>query len=592
MHPLLDRLKDRKIVQWGLAYLAGAWVVLQLADGLGARWNWPPGFQRSIDILLVIGLLATLVLAWYHGEQGRQHVSGMELLILATVLLLGGGGLALLNRQGGEAGAAGAGLESGGSNAASSEPLDPKRIAVLPFEHRSANDDDRFLTEGIQDDLLSQLAKVQDLSVISRTSAERYAGTTMGILEIARELGAGTIIEGGVQRAGQALRINVQVIDGRSDDHLWAETFNSAFTMDNLFSVQGAVVAQVALAVSATLLPKEEELISTPPTANAEAYELYKRARYLWRSSATDRYQEAIDLYERAVALDPTFALAWVGLSDALADLAGTERSEELVPRALDAAQQALSLNPDLGEAHGALAYVAHVFDWDTASARDHFLKAVELSPSNTTALHDFGRFLYNFGDIDESVSYLIRARELDPNIPYIAWSLARALTESGRPEEGLRAVEESLLLQPTSYGHGTAAYALYRLGRHAEAVERAELATVDDDVFAVLNLARLAEIQALTGDAESAQRSLASSKGQLAVSSARAAPVEIAWAHVALQESDSAFAWFYRALEARERNLLERKLWSDWANPIRNDPRYSDLLEQIDLGGAGPTTP
>jgi TolB-like protein/tetratricopeptide (TPR) repeat protein len=557
-------------------------VVLQVVDVLGDQFDWPSALGRGVTVALAIGFVVALILASYHGEKGRQHISGPELLLIAAAL--GIGGLVMTLVVGGDSpdGAP----SSAAADQAISGPLDPKRVAVLPFEHRSPDPGDEFFTEGIHDDLLSQLAKVQDLSVISRTSTEGYAGTTLPVPQIARELGAGTLVQGGVQRAGAAVRINVQVIDGRSDAHLWAETFDRPFTMDNLFDVQTAIVREVTNAVSATLLPEEEQRIVAPPTSNAQAYELYQQARQIWRSGIDDADQlmQAIEAYERALALDSTFALAYVGLSDAAADLAGRERADELVPLARSSALRALEIDPDLGEAHGSLAYIAHVFDWDTAAARGHFERAIELSPNNTVALHDYGRFLFNFGDLDRSIGLYERARALDPRTAYISWNLGRSLSEAGRPEEGLQAIEAGLALQRDHYPHVLAAYALFRLGRPEDAARRAELALLNAGSDSVFVLAPVAELRARAGEVEAARAALQRAKS--AADTGGGDPVGIAWAHVALGEPDSAFVWFDRGLAQRSRFILERRLWSDWADPIRDDPRYVSLLRRIDLDG------
>jgi len=573
MPSLLERLKERRLVQWTVAYLAGAFVVLQVMDALEGPLGLTQGVQSAVLILLVVGLLITLVLAWYHGEKGHQRVSGPEFVLIMA--LFGVAGLLLMSNRPEQ--------EASGGVPLPVSSLDPRRIAVLPFEHRSATDGDEYFTDGIRDDLLSQLAKLSGLTVISRTSLERYAGTTKSVPEIAREVGAGTVIEGGVQRVGERVRINIQVIDGTTDSHLWSETFDDVFSVQTLFEVQGAIVVQVADAVHATLLPSERSIIGTVPTTSDEAYELYKRGRFIWLHQVGTDFDRVAALYERAVAIDSEFALAYAGLAEVYGDMAGLSDTDVPLSKARAAGQRALSLDPDLSEAHAALGYITHWFDWDSATARGHFEQAVRLSPSNSLALSDYGRFLLNFGDIEEAVANLRRAAELDPGTAFLATGLGRALYMAGRPREAVAVLEGALRLQPSPYTHLQLGYALFSAGRPEEALREARLALVEAGRDSVWVMAGLAELMALTGDIEGARPILSLVKEH--PTGPESHPVGIAWVYVAMSEPDSAFAWLERAVQSRNRLLIERKLRSTWADPIRADPRYDRFLDRIGLG-------
>jgi TolB-like protein len=218
---LLQRLKERKLVQWGLAYLAGAWVLAEAADVVGGRWNLPDTLFQGLFILLGVGFFATLILAWYHGEKGRQEVGGIELLMLAALLVVAG--VALSSLEGGP------GVEQSeslvGEEVEDIAALLNERpgIAVLPFANRSELPSDQYFADGIQSGLLTRLRPISGLRVISRTSSDAYRDTNLTAPEIGRELNVAYVLEGEVYRAADQVRIYVQLIDAETDAHLWAE---------------------------------------------------------------------------------------------------------------------------------------------------------------------------------------------------------------------------------------------------------------------------------------------------------------------------------------------------------------------------------
>ena len=243
---LWSKLRRRKVVQWGVAYVAATWGFLQGLAYMCATFGWPQSLQQTATVALLAGLPIALVLAWYHGDRGAQRVTGIELAILTALLLLGGSMFAWLSGAGRapqRAAVAEAPLAMAG---AGEEVARDKSIAVLPFVNRSAREDDAYFADGMHDDLLGQLAKIGDVRVISRTSVMRYANTEKPIAQIAAELNVGTILEGGVQRAGNRVRINAQLIDAKTDAHLWSETFDRELTVENLFDIQSEITQAIA----------------------------------------------------------------------------------------------------------------------------------------------------------------------------------------------------------------------------------------------------------------------------------------------------------------------------------------------------------
>ena len=226
MNEFLRRLKERKLVQWTVAYVAAAFALLQGIDIVAQQFGWPEGVRRGITLALVVGFFVTLVLAWYHGERGAQRVTGAELLIIGLVLALGGGFLWRF--------AAARSTEDktppspNDHHTELAVPIPEKSIAVLPFENLSADKENAFFTDGVQDEILTDLARVADLKVISRTSVMQYRETTArNLRKIGQELGVAHVLEGSVQRASGKVRVNAQLIDARTDAHLWAADLRS-----------------------------------------------------------------------------------------------------------------------------------------------------------------------------------------------------------------------------------------------------------------------------------------------------------------------------------------------------------------------------
>jgi TolB-like protein len=310
MLSLLQRLKERKLFQWALAYLAGAWLIFQGIEVLAEPWSLSAGFQQVLHVLLGIGFLVTLVLAWYHGEKGRQRASGIELLILAGILVIAGAAVAVLGR-GEDAGREPIAEQLG----AASSVIDPKSVAVLPFANLSADPENEFFTDGITDAIITHLTKIADLKVTSRTSSMQYKGGDKSLLDIAAELGVTTIVEGSVQQTGDRIRVNAQLIDAQSDEHLWAEIYDR--DLKDIFAIQSDIAGQVAAAVGAELTGAERERVEERPTENLEAYEFYLRGMEYYRRPGwlAEDYRSAQRMWEQAVELDPSFALAHAWLS-------------------------------------------------------------------------------------------------------------------------------------------------------------------------------------------------------------------------------------------------------------------------------------
>ena len=349
LHPSVQRLKERKLVQWALAYLAGAWVVLQALDALGTPLGLTATIQRVLLVMVMAGFFVTLVLAWYHGEKGRQRVSGPELLMVAALLVIAGVALSILG-----------GPEDSPGLAVSRDGDNRPGVAVLPCENYSTDPEDEFLAASLHDEILLKLQKISSLFSIGRTSVLGYAEDRPATQQIAAELGVGFVGECSVQKYGNQIRLIFQLLDGNTGGQLWAEDFDQTLTSTSLFDVLRQIAQEVSLALQAEITPGEQARISAVPTQNTEAYGLYLRAGdYFDRAKYENPRQNlsnAHTLLERATTLDPTFALAFAGLSEVVAGefLFGIDRSTDALVAQQAAADSALALQPDLPEAHRA----------------------------------------------------------------------------------------------------------------------------------------------------------------------------------------------------------------------------------------------
>ena len=488
------RLRRRKVVQWGIAYGAGAWALLQGLEYVSGLYDWPRQFQQIALLLLLIGLPVALVLAWYHGDRGEQRIGRTELVIL-TLLFLFGGGIFWLYQRGSDAPTASTREAAAPASSTTTAEVGPS-IAVLPFENRSAKTDDAFFVDGIHDDILTQLSKVSALKVISRTSVERFRDTKLPLQDVAKQLGVKSILEGGVQRAGDRVRINVQLIDAATDGHLWAETYDRELTAENIFAIQSELAAAIAGALKAALTPAEKARAAVVPTRNLAAWEAYQLGKQRVAKRTSGGLIEGEKFFRKAIELDPNFALAYAGLADSL-----SIRVEYGAPflatleQAAAAADTALKLDPGLSEAWASSGAIAQ-FHEQNDRAEQMYRRAIELNPNNATAHHWFSGLLAALGRTDEALSNAERAADLDPLSAIVQRNLAFALELQGRFSEAAsherRAIEIDPTM-PTPYG-GLGLLMAYAWNRFADAVPLVQKAMELDpsDAWWSWNLASL----------------------------------------------------------------------------------------------------
>jgi TolB-like protein len=295
------------------------------------------------------------------------------------------------------------------------QAIPAKSIAVLPFQNLSKDEENAFFADGVQDEILTRLAQVGDLKVISRTSTQRFKNAPVDLPSIAKQLGVRHVLEGSVQKSADRVRVNVQLINAPTEAHLWAETYDRKLT--DIFAVESDIAKRIADTLHAKLSGAEAQAIAKRPTANPEAHELYLKGRFFWNKRTGTDLLRAVEQFQAAISKDPTYALAYAGLADAYVLLPGYSAASpaESLPQAKAAALKALEIDPTLAEAHTSLAMTLYAYDLDFAGSADAFEKAIALNPNYATAHHWYSNTtLAALEQWDRMLQIAKRALELD----------------------------------------------------------------------------------------------------------------------------------------------------------------------------------
>jgi TolB-like protein len=572
------RLAERKLGQWALAYSAGAWFTLQFVDVLGPRWGISDGLARTIDVMLVFGLVFTLVVAWYHGERGRQRMSGAELLILSGILFVAA---LLLRLLGGSDPIV---VDDGSSSVAAEVASSTTRptIAVLPFENQSEEADEEFFATGLHEDLLAQLTKIRSLDIKSRTSVLPYADSPKNMRTIGEELGAQYIVEGSVRREGSTIRMSVRLQEANDDSGLWGETFDRGLTVGNVLDLQRAIALQVAAQVGAEVLPRERAQLNVEAPENLAAYEAYLDGLSLQsivelggvsEAERIEAHRRAVDRLEEAISLEPEWAPPWAVLGRAFhfmasgPDVGGIGlNSAEFYQRSRAAIDTALRFDNLHGPAWNSLAFVLQRWERDFRGAEAAYERAAELG-----GLWGWGDgMLYtSWGRFEEGVAAFERAIFLNPIAATPRYRLGRTFAcmgDHGRAIEQLKEAE-------ARYGSpsGWLAYSYFKARRLEEGLSqltRVRRAGTDDQMLPLL--------YAL---ADSTSRA-----GTLLAQTVNAVPSAdnvglIAAAFVALGQKERALTYLERIAESDPRSLIDMQCTQE-VRSLDGDDRYEAVLD------------
>jgi serine/threonine-protein kinase len=462
-------------------------------------------------------------------------------------------------------------------------PADRKSIAVLPFANMNINEQGEYFSDGITEDIITQLSKVSDLRVISRTSSMRYKDSEQSLREIAKELGVATLLEGSVRWEGDNVRITAQLIDGETDEHIWAENYDRELT--SVFAIQSDVAQQIAAALEATLSPDELERIERTPTEDVEAYAVYLRGRFHLNRRNLEGYNRSIHYFEQAVERDPNFALAYVGLADtyALLELWHYRPPGATMPRAEAAALRALQIDDNLAEAHTSLAAVKHWYRWDWAGAETEYKRAIELNPNYSAAHHWYAFFLRDMGRLTEAAVEIERAQQLDPLSLIINTNVGLIkYYHAGEYDEAIEAINKVLEMDPNFFP------AHERLALVYEAAGRYDLAAAEHVRAYVVGGWITAEEGAAWQKAfdQSGWRDFIEwhlSRMLEGSADSFTHPYDVAVQYAKLGQNDEAFAWLDKAHEIRASELTTLAQ-SPWLDNLKADPRFDELVRKVGL--------
>lgn len=461
-------------------------------------------------------------------------------------------------------------------------PVPEKSIAVLPFDDFSKTPETGTFAEGITDEILTRLAKIGGLKVISRTSTLQFKGAAAHDLrDIAARLGVANILEGSVQSSGESMRVSVQLIDARTDTHLWAETFDR--NVLDVFEVESEIAQRIAAILQAKLTGAEQHALSKSPTANLDAYNACLKGRYFWNKRTVDGYRQAVGYFLTALELDASYAQAYAGLADAYLFLAGENVPEhdDALQRARAALQKALEIDPELAEAHASAGLLQENFDWDWQLAEKEYKTAIQLQPNYATAHQWYGEFLAYLGRVDEAISESRLACELDPLSLIINADFGKVYSVTRHPDEAIAQLEKTLTMDPQFAAARATLAQLYALkGMREKAVE--EMKGIKGWQENASYLCWLMTIHNFLGDRAEAERTLQRLR-ELA-SHTYVSPYWMAMASAYMGYADEAFPYLEQAIAEHAPGCAVALKTNNNFDPIRNDPRFQRILERVHL--------
>jgi len=513
-------LKRRNVYKVAVAYAIVGWLLVQIATQVFPFLEIPNWVVRLVIVLVAIGFPIALVIAWAFeltpgGIKRTEDVdlparSGSKKPTWIYVAVVGAAfsiGLFFIGRY----------TARNGSTASPSE-LPAKSIAVLPFESLSEEKGNAYFAEGIQDEIITRLAKVADLKVISRTSTQRFKSAPSDLREIAKQLGVMNILEGSVQKANDQVRVNVQLINAMTDAHLWAEIYDRKLT--DIFAVESDIAKTIAEMLQVKLTGSEKTAMSKKPTENPEAHELYLKGRFFWNKRTATDLRKSIDYFNQAIEKDPGYAPAYAALAQSwkLLPAFNGGAPQDCFPQAETAARKALALDDTSSTAHAALASLKGLSGFDYAGAIIEYERTLQLNPNDATARQWFANdTLANIGQNERELAELKRAVELDPLSLIINSNLGWAYIHLGRLDEAIEQLRKTVEMDGAFYyARYTLALALELKGAIPEAIaEYQKTVSITEDSVPLGMLGRLYAAQGRKDEAQQILQRLRERRGQ-----------------------------------------------------------------------------
>ena len=573
-------LKRRNVYKVAIAYAVVAWLLMQIASQIFPFFEIPNWAVRLVVLLLIIGFPVALILAWAfeltpegikrtevadaEPVKRIKHRAWIYVVVIGVLISIG---LFFIGRY------------TARTSKAQLNELSEKSIAVLPFENLSGDPNNAYFTEGVQEEILTRLARIADLKVISRTSTQRFKSSPDNLPQIAKQLGVANILEGSVQRAADQVRVNVQLINAASDAHLWAESFDRKLT--DIFAVETDIAKAIAETLRVRLTGAEQQQLAKRPTENLTAFQYYMQGRASVQRRTRKDLFTAIQYDEKALQEDPNYALAYAGLSDAytilgvfgyMAPVEGRRKAEE-------AARKALALDENLAEAHTALGEAYIYFSPYNFPMGDRELRrAIELSPNLALAHYYLANSLGFQGRLDESLEEALKARELDPLASNIARGVAQPYYLKRDYPRAIELLRQANELGP-AFGHTWEIGAYIQNGSLDEALaqlenEKAKPERKDDSIL-IYDTGMVYAAQGKRAEALGVIKELEEMSGSN-LSQAH----WIAKIYATLNEKEMALMWLERGLATGAIGLFNKDdaMW----DTIRSDPRFAALLDKM----------
>jgi len=566
--PLFEEARRRRMFRVVILYVLVGLAALEGAGNLASALNFPGWTDTLVALLVLAGFPVAILLGWFFDFTASGFVRTDPAITVVQPRPI----RSVIPSRG-EA-------PSTGAYPAFDRPADPKSIAVLPFVDMSPDGNQEYFGDGIAEEIINSLTRIEDLRVVARTSSFAFKGRDAQAQEIGAQLGVGCLLEGSVRTVGDQVRITAQLSDGEHGYHLWSERDDRE--MKDVFAIQD----EVARAIVETLKPKlgeVEEAIVKPGTDDVEAYTLYLRGRYHWNRRTAAELEKGIALFRQAIAIDSRYALAWAGLADSYGILGWYRHlsSMDAYTKMVSAASSAVAVDDSLAEPYTSLAYARFMYGWDWAGAEAGFRAALERNPGYAVARHWFGEFLMAMGRFDEAIEQLDTAHELDPLSPTIGFGVGWAQYFLGDYGAAIRRYDKTLELAPDFIlAPWFLGPALVQAGEYDRAIEVCE--TWIPRVRRQNGLAALlAYAQAKAGRREEALSGL--ERLERLAPGKEIAPDHLALVHIGLGDLDRAFESLDVALRQRAWYLVFLNVDPAF-EPLRADPRFARLVSEVGL--------
>ena len=566
-----EELKRRNVSKVAVLYIIAAWLLLQVTDVLSSLLTVPEWAGSFVIMLLLLGFFPVMIFTWVYevtpeGLKKEKDIdrsksitpdTGRKVNTLIVVLLVLAIAGLVADRLIPETGDLTPGVEE------LAAAVSDRSIAVLPFVNMSSDDEQEYFSDGLSEELLNLLAKIPELQVTSRSSAFSYKGKDIKLYDVSRELNVAHILEGSVRRSGDQVRITAQLIEARTDTHLWSETFDRK--LDDVFAIQDEIAAAVVAQLKVTLLGEAPKVEAVDP----EAYSLYLQARHWSRQFTPETMIKAVNLYQQALAIAPDYAAAWAGLGRTYVNQANTDQLSITDGRRLarEAADRAVLIDPEYAPAHAALGGIARDLDNDPVKAAQHIGRALALAPTDSDVLSLARGLAQSLGRTDEAIKlgeYLVARDPVDATSHFI---LGLSYSWAGRPDTAIASLRNALTLSPGRIGaHYFIGITLLVGGKPESALSAFGQETMDEEyrvkgtALALHDLGRQAEF-------EMAFLELRERWGAQW-------PSEIAHVYAWTGDADAAFEWLDKSVTQNEDGLSQQFLIPLYA-PLHDDPRW-----------------